>query len=126
MAKAKTNGEEALLLALACGATQETAGQKAGLSRRTVARRLEEPDFRKRLEALRADMVQRATAMLTAAALEAVKTLLALQDATTPASTRLGAARTVIELGMKLREETDLSQRLTALEEQMASQEKRR
>jgi hypothetical protein len=117
---------EALLLALACGATQETAAQKSEISRRTVIRRLEDPKFRKRLNALRADMVQRATGMLTAATLEAVKTLLALQAPVTPPSSRLGAARTIIELGLKLREETDLVERFAALEKRMEQQSKQR
>jgi hypothetical protein len=66
-------------------------------------------------------MVQRTGGMLTAAAGEAVKTLLALQKDTAPPATRLGAARAVLELGMKVRETAELEQRLAALEEQLAS-----
>jgi hypothetical protein len=61
-------------------------------------------------------MVQRATAMLTAAAMEAVKTLLDLQASKQPPATRLGAARSVLELGSKLRTENDLAARLEAAE----------
>lgn len=121
MAKTKIpKGNETLLLALACGASQETAAQKAGVSRRTVVRRLEDPAFRKQLNAIRVDIVQRLTGTLTAGALEAAKTLLALLASSVPPSTRLGAAKTIIELGAKLREETDLAERLRDLEEQMA------
>ena len=117
----RKKADDALLLALACGATVEKAAQQVGLSERTVYRRLREPDFRRRLQAVRTDMVQRSAGMLTAAAMEAVKTLLALQGASTPAAVRLGAARAVLEIGIKLREVADLDQRLAALEEQMAA-----
>jgi hypothetical protein len=39
-----------------------------------------DPEFRQRLQALRTDMVQRAANVLTASAMEAVKTLLSLQE----------------------------------------------
>ncbi len=110
---------DALLLALACGATVEAAARQSRMSTRTVYRRLQDPGFRRELQALRADMVQRSAGMLTAAAGESVKTLLALQKETTPAAVRLGAARAVLELGMKLREISELEQRIAALEEQL-------
>jgi hypothetical protein len=109
-----------LVLALACGATVENAARTAGVSWRTVYRRLADPAFHKRLRAARADMLQRATGMLTAAALEAVKTLLGLQQASVAAGVRLGAARAVLEIGLKLREVADLEARLAALEERVA------
>ena len=61
-------------------------------------------------------MVERASAMLSASGLEAVKTLLGLMERSIPHNTRLGAARAVIELGMKLRDLLEVEQRLTALE----------
>ena len=117
----RRSADEAVLLALACGATVEAAAHKAGVSPATVYRRLKEPAFVGRLRELRADMVQRAAAMLTAAAGEAVKTLLALQKDAVPPATRLGAARAILELGTRLREVAELEQRLQALEEQVAS-----
>jgi hypothetical protein len=109
-----------LLLALACGATLEAAAQKAGVSKTTVKRRLQDPEFRARLQEASADMVKRAARTLTAAATEAIKTLLALQQPSTPSPTRLGAARAILEIGVKLREVADMEERLTALEHQMA------
>jgi hypothetical protein len=46
------------------------------------------PGFRKRLTDLRSEMVERAMSMLTAASLEAVKTLVSLQDTSHPAAVR--------------------------------------
>ncbi|VTR92492.1 Uncultured bacterium genome assembly Metasoil_fosmids_resub OS=uncultured bacterium PE=4 SV=1 [Gemmata massiliana] len=71
--------EDQLLLALACGATVDAAAKQCGLTDRTIYRRLAEPAFRGRLQALRADMGRRAAGLLTAAAGEAVRTLLSLQ-----------------------------------------------
>ena len=116
----QSRSDEAILVALACGANVENAAQSAGVSASTVKRRLLEPEFLRRLQAMRADMVQRATAMLTAAALEAVKTLLTLQTDVTPPSVRLGAARAVLELGVRLRETAELHERIAAMETQMA------
>jgi len=108
--------DERLLLALACGVTVEAAAQAAGLSKRTAYRRLEAPSFCQRLQQVRGEMVQRTSGMLTAAAGESVKALLALVKEGTPPAVRLGAARALLELGMKLREQADLEQRLAALE----------
>ena len=117
----RKKAEDALLLALACGATVEAAGRQCGLSERTIYRRLREPDFRQRLQDLRADMVQRTAGTLTAAATEAVRTLLDLQKPAAPPPVRLGAAKAILEIGMKVREVAELEQRLQALEEQVAS-----
>jgi hypothetical protein len=117
--KPRRKAEDALLLALACGATVDAAARQCGLSERTIYRRLADAEFRQRLQALRTDMVQRTSSMLTAAASESVRTLLDLQKSTTPAAVRLGAARAVLELGMKLRETVELEARIVALESQL-------
>jgi len=114
--------DEALLTALVCGATVENAARQCGVTERTVYRRLRDPEFQRRLLEVRADMVQRTAGMLTAAAMEAVKTLLSLQKESIPAAVRLGAARAVLELGVKLREAMELEQRIVALEKQLVPQ----
>jgi hypothetical protein len=110
----KKDVDDRLLAALACGATPEAAA-------RSACRRLAEPAFRQRLQGLRSDMVQRTAGALTAAGAEAVRALLALLREAAPAAVRLGAARSVLELGVKLREAAELEERLTALEEQVAA-----
>jgi hypothetical protein len=119
--RGKRNADEKLLLALACGATPDDAAHQAGVSPRTVYRRLAEPEFQRRLQVVRADMVQRTAGALAAAGNEAVGTLVELMKPASPAATRLGAARSVLEIGMKVREVADLEQRLTALEAQMGA-----
>jgi len=115
----KPHSNHALLIALACGATVEAAARQIGISERAAYKRLEKPEFKRQLQELKVDMVQRASSALAAANMEAVKALLELVKPNVAPSTRLGAARSIIELGMKLCEFTDLGQRLLALEQQM-------
>jgi hypothetical protein len=104
------------LLALACGATPESAAQKAAFSLRTVYRRLAEPAFGARVREARAEMVRRVAGMLTAAGIGSIKTFTTLQESAVSESVRLGAARAIIELGCKVRESVELTERLTAVE----------
>jgi DNA-binding MarR family transcriptional regulator len=118
--KGKRQSDHKLLMALACGATAENAARQVGVSESTVFRRLADADFLRRLQELKTDMVRRTAASLTAAGSEAVRTLLELMKATNPGPTRLGAARSVLEIGMKAREMAELEERLAALEQQAA------
>jgi hypothetical protein len=70
----RKGADQALLVALACGATVENAARKAGLGERTAYRRLRDPVFLQQLQQLRAEMVQRTAAMLTGAGMGSVKT----------------------------------------------------
>src|SRR5689334_1669315 len=90
---------QTLLAALACGATVENAARKAGVSERTVYRHLQDPDFKAKLDEVRADMVERTSGMLTGAGMSSVKTLIDLQnDVSVNAGVRRRAARDVLEL----------------------------
>jgi hypothetical protein len=117
----KQHANQTILLALACGATPEVAARQAQVSERTVHRRLADPKFCKQLEQLRSDILQRTSSSLTAAGSESVRTLLELQKATVPHATRLGAAKAVLEIGMKLREMTELKDRIAALEQRLGT-----
>ncbi len=117
MAKAKY--DELLITALACGGTVESAAQHARVSERSVYRRLSDPDFQQKLKDFQVDLVKRCSGLLTAASIEAVKTLLSLMERNVAASARLGAARTVIEIGVKMRELVVLEERLCAIERKL-------
>jgi hypothetical protein len=119
MARKRKNTDDSLLAALACGAALEHAARSAGMSVRTAQRRMKEPDIRQRLQQVRATMVERTSGMITAAGMEAVKTLITLQDPSTPAGVRRAAAQTILEVGLKLRENTELAERLAAVEAQV-------
>jgi hypothetical protein len=115
----KRKADAGLILALACGASPESAAEKAQVSRRTVYRRLAEPEFRAQVETMRTEMVQRVAGMLTAAGLGSVKTFAQLQESAVSEAVRLGAARAIVELGCKVRESVELARRLTKLEIQL-------
>lgn len=123
-AQDNSNTDHTLMLALACGATVEGAARKAGVSERTVYRRLEQPGFRRELNELRAGMHERAMGMLTATALESVKTLLALQGCEIPSAVRLGAAKAALDFGLKLRQMVELEGRLAAIEDRLADRKR--
>jgi hypothetical protein len=108
--------DQEFLMALACGATVETAALKARISERTAYRRLQDPVFCKQLDAKKREIVQRSATMLNAVSLEAVKVLAELQQGINPPAVRLGATRAAIYLAMKLRENLELTERMTALE----------
>jgi hypothetical protein len=112
----KKKADLALIVALACGLSPESAAQKAGLSVRTVYRRLADPAFRAQVNDVRVDMVRRAAGMFTAAGMQAIKTITTLQESATSEAVRLGAARAIIELGCKLRETVEWAERLAAVE----------
>ena len=120
---ARRQTDDALILALACGATVEAAARQCGVSEAVVRRKLRDERFRRALARARGEVVARTAGVLTAAGLEAVRTLLELQKAGVAPATRLGAARAVLETGMKLREVIDLEARLTDLEAQLDAAE---
>jgi hypothetical protein len=115
------NADELFLTALACGATVENAARAAGISSRTAYRRLQDSAAKQRLAQIRTDIVQRTAGTLTAAATEAVKTLMTLMQTSAPPPVRLGAARVTLEMGIRLRENTELLTRIEAIEEQLNS-----
>src|ERR1700694_3549133 len=92
---ARQKGDGQMLLALACGATEETPPRQCGLTARTIYRRLQEPAFQRQLQKLRFDMVQRTAGALTAAHTEAVRTLLELMRSPSKANVRLGGGQAV-------------------------------
>ena len=116
---ARKKNDDALVLALACGATVEAAARQCDLSERTVYTRLKDPDFQLRVKQVRTDMVRRSAGLLSAASGEAVRTLLALMKESAPPAVRLGAAKAVLEVGLKIRELADLEAELRDLEEKV-------
>jgi uncharacterized protein len=123
--RGRRKADKVLLAALGCGATIEVAAHKAGVSEATVYRRLQEPEFNKELQQFQSDIVKRSAATSTAAMTEAIKTLLALMQPTTPPAVRLGAAKAVIDTGVSLRAMADTEQRIVALEQRQEAAEQR-
>src|SRR5205814_8324927 len=94
----------------------------AGVSERTVRRRLDDPAFRRLVDEARAEMLTQATAQLTGAAVAAVETLRGLLGSELGFA-RLGAARAILDIGCRYREQLAWAARIAALEERLGHQQ---
>lgn len=108
--------DDALVLALAAGQTIEAAAAKAGISRRTAHRRLNDPEFQTRLSAARAEMTGRTIGRLTILGAKAVSALQGLLKSEKE-PVRLAAAVKILELGSRLRERAELDEHARRLAE---------
>lgn len=111
----RQRADEVLAAAVAAGHTLRDAAKLAGVGERTASRRWAEPGFQRKIVALRAAMVERALGRLSDGMTQAADKLRELLDARSEA-VRLGAARSLLELGVKLREAVELEQRVAGLE----------
>jgi hypothetical protein len=119
----RQNADEALALALASGQTLRLAAEAAGIGERTAARRWADAEFRRRVSVLRGDLVGRALGRMAdgmSAAADVLRQLLAAESE----SVRLGAARSLLELGVKLREAVEMEERLAAVEARYPARKK--
>jgi transposase-like protein len=114
-------GDDGFALAIASGTSIKEAARSAGVSQSTAYRRLKDPAFLRRVSEIRASFLNEAVGLLSEAANEAVSTLKALLTARAE-SVRLSAARAILELGPKLREQAELEERVTALERAAAGE----
>lgn len=99
--------DELIVAALAAGNTYASAGQLAGTSTRTVARRMSDPTFARRVTERRAEQVHMITGQLTSLGPEAIA---AIRSCLTDekASVRVAAGKVALEWGMRFRHQNDL------------------
>lgn len=112
----RASADVVAIAALAAGATAADAAIAAGLSERSVRRRLADREFRARIDEVRCEMLDRVVAQVSVAATGALDTLALLLGEEHPDSVRLGAAKTILDAGIKLRAELDLGSRMRAVE----------
>jgi transposase len=112
----KPAGDEELILALAAGASVREAAERAGVEERTVHRRLADADFRRAVSQAWDRMFDAARGRLAGLASKATETLQRLMESEKPAAAA-GAAKTVLELGPRLRKAAEFEERLSRLEE---------
>jgi hypothetical protein len=106
---------EALAIALAGGQSVRRASEVSGISRRSIWRRLHDPNFRARVSALRAEAAMQAAGILASGMTEAAEKLRSLLHAESE-SVALAAAKTLLELAVKFRETMEIEDRLKRLE----------
>ena len=125
-ANGSLNKEDTLLLiALAAGDTVAEAADKAKVSERTAFRHQQKPEFQRQLSQLRGQMQAQAIGMLARISSDAAETLEALMGEDHPPTVRLGAARAILDLGGRLREQGEVEARLTAIEQQFADKQEK-
>ncbi len=111
--------ETKLIGALARGLSHVQAAQEAGVSVRTVQRRVSDVEFRAAVGDARRAMVGEATGRLAAAAGRAVATLEDLLESDAD-SVRLGASRALLDNLLRFRDSEELSDRVRQLEQAIA------
>ena len=113
--------DEVLIEALGRGSTQAEASKLAGCAVRTVARRLDDPQFVRRVDVFRDALLEAGAAKLGDLIGLATSTLRELLADDVPPQIRLGSAKTVLDASLKLRDSLLLEKRLTALETRVSS-----
>ena len=113
--------DEVLIEALGRGATQAEASKLAGCAVRTVARRLDDPQFVRRVDVFRDALLEAGAAKLGDLIGLATSTLRELLADDVPPQIRLGSAKTVLDASLKLRDSLLIEKRLTALETRVSS-----
>lgn len=108
--------DEVVRAALAVGQTYADAGAAAGVSERTVRRRMSDPDFAAEVSVRRGEHVGALAGQLMTAGTEAVAVLRACL-ASDNETVRLRAAQLVLTTGNSLRHAHELESRLVALED---------
>lgn len=110
--------DHTLLQALLRGESQAQAALACGLSERTIRRRVSTPAFKRSLRDARSETLRRTSDRLADAGLEAVTALFDLvRDVASPPSVRRAAARDLLDLSMRAREQLDLADRIEDLEQ---------
>jgi hypothetical protein len=111
----KERKEARLVLALAAGSSAAKAARKAGCSRATVFRRLQDPDFCRAVSRSRGQILSRATARLARTSTQAVATLEKLLDDGS-ASVRRMAAKSLLDSLARLTDLAEVEERIAELE----------
>jgi hypothetical protein len=101
--RVKSGSDEGIVAALAGGATYADAASAAGVSARTVRRRMEDPEFRGEVTAARRQAVEQIRARLTANAQIGVSVLVELADSASSETVKLGAARALVQMALESR-----------------------
>lgn len=115
-------GEAALILALARGERIERAAKLAGVSARTVYRRLADPTFRGEVSRRRDLLIGSAVGKLADVAAEAVEVLAKLMRSAKSEAVKLQAARAILAHVRPIGEYGEVTDRLEEVEQELERQ----
>jgi transposase-like protein len=115
---------EAAIAALLRTTTLQAAAREAGVNERTLRRWWELPAFQAKYRAAKRELISGAMHTLLHATGTATHTLITImQDAQQPATARVSAARTVLQLVMQALSNDDINARFMAIEQRLDEQE---
>lgn len=120
-----TPKQEKAIMALLAEPTIKQAAETAGIGETTLHRWLNEEDFSKAYKTARKNALGQTISRLQQVTTEAVDTLKDIMaNKESPASSRVTAARTVLEMAFKAFEVDDLTEQLEELEQYIKEQGK--
>jgi len=109
--------QQRAIQALLREATIDAAAKKAGVSRQSMWRWLQQPAFSEAYREARSRLLERTVTVLQSVSFEAVTVLVSvMNDPESTASTRVMAARSLLEFAIRSREHLELEDRIRALE----------
>lgn len=118
----RSTKDDIIAATLASGQSQAHAARTAGVSERTVQRRMADPEFRARVDDARGDVLGRCLDVLGAGALEAAIVLRQItMDGNEPSTVRVSASRALLGSVLQWRDQIELSARIDQLEQAAAS-----
>lgn len=114
------DADDVIIAALADGLNYQAAGDAAGVSARTVRRRMADEAFAAEVSARRSERISEITALLVDQGANAVQALHRALDPEEDIYPRLRAAQVALNLILKYRAAGELEDRLVAVERRLA------
>ena len=108
-----------IIAALAAGRNYREAAEEAGVDRRTVCRRLQLPEFARRVSEARAEHAVVVSGGLASSSPRAVETIVACLDDESP-KIRLAAAKLLLEMDLKARRINEIERDLAEIRQLLA------
>ena len=116
-----TARQKKALAALLNSSTQDEAAKAAGIATRTIKTYLQDEAFRQEYRSRLTELCENAARKAQRELSRSVDTLTALRDSkNTPPAQRIAAAKTIIDSALRLREQIELEDRITALEKRLS------
>jgi hypothetical protein len=108
--------QEQVALRIAAGKPIATAAAEVDVGERTTHRWLTDPNYRVYIDGIRRQLLEESMGRLIGLATRAVDTFAALLDEEITPAVRLGSARSIFDVLLRIREMTSLEARIAALE----------
>lgn len=111
----RANVDSLLIVGMATGRPLADVAAEAGVSQRTVQRRMAKPEFQRKVSDLRWQMMKDLSGRLSQVSGKAMERLQSLLEADSE-NVRLGAARSILDQTLRVREAVDFEGRLQEVE----------